>query len=225
MSAKVLYVYAIADRAPPDGACGLFGKPLYGVWAAGIHAIVSDHERIPEPTEETLWEHEQVVEELGERATILPMRFGSTVPDRAALLDLLESRGEEFFAALERVRGAVELSVRAELAAPSEPSQVEVPADAQPGKTYMLERARVRRSQLDGAERIHAPLTALARRSHLQPEGADPNVFKAAYLVDRDGVASFAGRVGELGEDTEVLRISCTGPWPPYSFVAEGEHE
>jgi Gas vesicle synthesis protein GvpL/GvpF len=220
VSAGVLYVYAVADCAPPLGGRGLFEAPLSAITAAGLHAVVSEHERAPEPDEDTLWHHEQIVERLGERATILPMRFGSTVADAASLLSLLEGRREEFLASLERIRGAVELSVRAELSVPAE-LQEAAPGSSRSGKTYMLERARIRRSQLDGAERIHAPLTALARRSHFRPEGADPNVFKAAYLVDRDSVAAFAGRVGQLGEAPEVLRISCTGPWPPYSFVAE----
>jgi hypothetical protein len=44
--------------------------------------------------------------------------------------------------------------------------------------------------------------------------------FKAAYLVDADEIEAFTALVAQLGEEGEA-RVSCTGPWPPYSFVSE----
>jgi Gas vesicle synthesis protein GvpL/GvpF len=49
----------------------------------------------------------------------------------------------------------------------------------------------------------------------------DPHGFKAAYLVDQEVVGAFAERVGNLNATLGNLKLSCTGPWPPYSFASE----
>ena len=113
------------------------------------------------------------------------MRFGSVTEDAGALL---EERHAELTAALERVRGAVELGVRATTA----------PQPASSGTEYLMRRARTERAQ--------AQLAELARAYVARPQAG-------AYLVDRDAVEAFRARVSELDE-----RLACTGPWPPYSF-------
>lgn len=214
----VLYVYAITDSpADPRGA-GLHGAPLQRIDGGGLAAVVSEHAVTPELDEELLWAHEQVVEELMSFATILPLRFGSSVERPEALVAMMEERREEFLAALERVRGAVEISVRAELPAPG----VGDPASrAESGTAYLRERAERERRSKDAADLVHRPLAALARRSLPPAHLRDPRQFKAAYLVEEAGVEAFGGRVAELNADLEGIRVGCTGPWPPYSFVTE----
>jgi hypothetical protein len=223
MSGEVLYVYAISDSSPDSVATGLHGAPLRAIECGSVQAIVSEHAVAPEPDEDLLWAHERVVEALMEGATILPMRFGSTVEGPEALVAMLEPRREAFLAALERVRGAVELSVRAELPSVAEPVDAELGDAARhfgPGTSYLLERARDQRRSEDAAELIHRPLATLARRSK-QKAGSDPHAFKAAYLVEEDAVESFGQRVGRLNVTLGDINVSCTGPWPPYSFVSE----
>lgn len=226
MSGGVPYVYGVTDAFRHSLAvAGLHGMPLRVVASGSVMAIYSEHAHAPEPDEDLLWAHERVVEELMEGATILPMRFGSTVAGPEALVATLERRQEEFVAALERVRGAVELSVRAQLPCPAGPAAAEprlaAPGQVGPGTAYLLERARRQRRGEEAAELVHRPLTALARSSVPKVGGADPHTFKASYLVDRGMVGSFGERVGELDASLGEIRVSCTGPWPPYSFVAE----
>jgi gas vesicle protein GvpL/GvpF len=227
MSGGVLYVYAIADSSfPGTVATGLHGAPLLALECGPVKALVSEHAVAPEPGEDLLWVHERVVEESMEATTILPMRFGSTVDRPEALLAMLEQRRNEFVASLERVRGAVELSVRAQLPIIAEPVDAEsrLTRHFGPGTTYLLERARHRRRDEDAAELIHRPLAALARRS-VQKAGGDPGAFKAAYLVDDGAVEAFAERVENLNATLGDLKVSCTGPWPPYSFVSQERDE
>jgi hypothetical protein len=220
----VLYVYAITDSFSGSVAAGLQGAPLRTIERGPVQAVVSEHAVAPEPGEDLLWVHERVVEELMEGSTILPMRFGSTVEGTEALIAMLEQRREEFVASLERVRAAVELSVRAQLPSLAEPAAADEPqltGQAGPGTTYLLERARQQRRVEDAAELIHRPLAALARRSIQKAGGGDPGAFKAAYLVDEVAVEGFVERVEKLNATLGDIRVSCTGPWPPYSFVAE----
>jgi gas vesicle protein GvpL/GvpF len=172
-------VYAVTearDHAP--------APTLYAVRHGALAAVVADHEA-PEPTPEALRRHETVVEGLMGDGPLLPMRFGSVTDDVAGLL---AAREEELLAALERVRGAVELGVR---------GTGHMPAD---GTGYLMRRV--------AAARAHEPLAALARASVRR---SHPHV--GAYLVDEAAVDGFTARVRELGED-----LVCTGPWPPYSF-------
>jgi hypothetical protein len=222
MSGGVLFVYAVADSFPGAVAAGLDGAPLRGIECGPVQAIVSEHAVAPEPDEDLLWAYEQVVEGLMEGATILPIRFGSTVEGPEVLVAVLEQRRQEFIAALERVRGAVELSVRAELPSAAEPVDAEPRPMRQlgPGTSYLLERARDQRRSEDAVELIHRPLAALARRSVSKASGSS-HAFKAAYLVDGVAVEAFSQRVGRLNATLGDIRVSCTGPWPPYSFVSE----
>ena len=44
-------------------------------------------------------------------------------------------------------------------------------------------------------------------------------VVCASYLVPTDGVERFAEQVRTVADRHPELWLSCTGPWPPYSFV------
>jgi Gas vesicle synthesis protein GvpL/GvpF len=196
----VIELYAITDDpAPPE-------PPLRAVRSDGLTALCAPAEQ-RELTAEVLWEHEAVVESLMEGRDLLPMRFGTLVEDDEAAIRALEERREELRSSLERVRGAVELAVRAEANAPKD-----LTLDAASGAEYI--RAKARRTE--AARLLHEPLAFLARESVVQP---GPELLRAAYLVDREAVQSFVGLVRRLQETHEGLRVLCTGPWPPYSFA------
>ncbi|HET8950589.1 MAG TPA: GvpL/GvpF family gas vesicle protein [Solirubrobacteraceae bacterium] len=84
---------------------------------------------------EMLWRRETLLETLMEHGALLPLRYGTVVADEAAAVEAVSARRDAFARALARVRGAVELSVRAV-----------GPADAAPA-----------------AARVHATLAVLAR--------------------------------------------------------------
>jgi gas vesicle protein GvpL/GvpF len=219
----VLYVYAITDSPSAPRRSGLQGASVRVVGERGPFALMSEHRDLPpQPSEEDLWTHEAVVEDLMESSTVLPMRFGTRVADEAGLLAVLDERRDEFETAIERVRGAVELGVRAQIRTVEH--VVTVAAGAGPGSAYLLERAARRRLADNTAARIHQPLARLARRSAARTNGLEPGVFKGAYLVDRDRVEAFRTRVSELTGEIDGASIVCTGPWPPYSF-SSGERQ
>jgi Gas vesicle synthesis protein GvpL/GvpF len=196
----VIELYAITDDpSPPD-------PPLRAVRSDGLTVLCAPAER-REMTAEVLWRHEEVVESLMHERDLLPMRFGTLVEDDEAAVRALDERREELKASLERVRGAVELAVRAEPA-----RDRENPPAGPSGTEYM--RAKAHRTE--AARLLHEPLAFLARESITQP---GPELLRAAYLVDRDAVEGFVGLVRRLQETHEDLRILCTGPWPPYSFA------
>lgn len=218
----MLYVYAITDASPDSLGTGIGGAPLRAIAAAGVRAIASEHEQPPQAGVEELWRHEEVVERLmEEEVATLPMRFGATAAREAELEAILRARGEEFTSLLDDVRGAVELSVRVECAPSAEYVRGSAggdPAAPRSGTEYMRERGLALRSREDAEARYHEPLSALARRSRLPAGRLGSGAFKAAYLVDADRVEAFTALVGRLEREGEAT-ISCTGPWPAYSFV------
>jgi gas vesicle protein GvpL/GvpF len=188
----VIQPYAIADHPGPpvpDAAVGVRSVPAGRLEA--LCAEVGETEVSPE----ALWRHEEVVEALMESRDLLPVRYGTRLPDEAGVVSAVAERHDALLAALNRVRGAVELSLR--LAAPPE---AEIPREA--------------------AERLHAQLAPLARDATLLDSGDSRDLLRAAYLVDRGAMAPFTDAVARLQRAHPELRLLCTGPWPPYSFAS-----
>ena len=191
---------AIAD-CPPDA----IPAPLRGVGGGAPVAILG-------PAQEDVWEHERTVSELMDLCAILPARFDTQMSEEQAA-SFVRCHEDELRAALSRVRGAVEVGVRARLADVEGP-----PADAGPGATYLLglrDRARA-------AQRIEGwlePLSALSRAHVPTPGSRTDAAVRHSYLVDRDTLARFVDRVAALDAEHPECELVCTGPWPPYSFT------
>jgi glycosyltransferase involved in cell wall biosynthesis len=227
----VLYVYALTDapeRPLPD-CRGHRGARLCVHAHDGVAAVCTRHGHIePRPDEAALWRHERVTEALMADRAVLPVRFGTTVADEDALTAMLAERHAEFRAGLERVRGRVEIGVRALWTPPGPAPEPDAAAGAEaaegPGRAYLRarldERARAERL----ADALHgalAPRAAAARRRVL----VTPRMLlSAAYLIERDGVDEFLAAVDAVAAEHPKVQLLCTGPWPAHSFAAgDGE--
>jgi hypothetical protein len=187
----VLYVYAIVDQVPGALGLGLDEVELRAVAGDRLAAVVGEHRRSPTLGDDQLCAYEALLERLGAAATVLPLRFGTTVGGEPELRNWLRTHEGEFLELLETVRGAVELSVRAELAAGS-----------------------------DTRVSVHRRLAGLARRAILFDPGPGSGRLRASYLVEDGEVEAFGAAVDRLGRELGI-EIGCNGPWPPFSFVAE----
>lgn len=212
-----LLVYGIVEAAGdrPSGE-GLDGWRLRGVADGPLLAVVSEHDGArPAPNATGLSAYDRVVRRLMGRDAILPARFGSVLEDEPAVRGLLSGRREDFLTRLRRVRGAVEIGLRASWRDGScERSDV----GAQSGTSYLRGRLESRRM----AERVARELDPLtghalgARRAvALRP---DLPVLDA-YLVERERVGEFVALVELLDGRLRDVELACTGPWPPYSFA------
>jgi hypothetical protein len=210
----VIELFAItAHPAPPlpDVA------PLCELSRDGLSAVFAETVENGAATAERLWHHEHVVETLMESRDLLPVRYGTSAPDEAALARALDRRHDELATALSFVRGAVELSVRV-FGDPTDRDGVP-PRRSRSGSEYLRARARDAAVQHGIAQSVHEPLRAIARADHMRRPQDDLEVLRSAYLVDRGRVGRFTRAVAELESDLSGFRLLCTGPWPPYSFV------
>lgn len=125
-----------------------------------------------------------------EDGAVVPFRFGTTFPDRAALEAWLERHREPLAAELERLRGTAEWSVE--------------PVGRMP--------------DVDAAEYLGARLATTVKpglRERLA--AASEDAAGDAYLVAKARQEAFGAVVAELEAEGYELRV--TGPWPPYSFA------
>jgi hypothetical protein len=193
---------------------GLERAPLEAIADEPLAAVLSRHAEAPhEPALEALSAHESVVESLMAERAVLPMRFGTTLPSADDLRAALAERREVLLEALDRVRGRVELAVRAMLPAGRAAAAPESAATS--GSDYL--RARLAGAGMLAA--LHEPLAALAVATRWWPERAPGEPRRISYLVDEPAVDDFRSAVESLQREHPEAALLCTGPWPAYSFV------
>ena len=205
----MIWIYAVGERPelPLPGITGLSGAPLEGVAEGPLLAIVSRHSQPPfAPDADALWAHERVVEAMMDQRAVLPMRFGTHVADDEAAQAELRARREPLLSALERVRGRIELAVRALHSAPPH---------AGTGREHL----RALLGDSHAASALHEPLAALAVAARRSPQRTPGELLRAAYLVEANEVPHFRRTVRLLQREHADVALLCTGPWPAYSFV------
>jgi hypothetical protein len=229
----MIYLYAIIDRpaVPLSDIPGLEGAVIDVLSYQNIGAVISPSRtsEVP-PTEANLWQHEAALEALMDDRSVLPVRFGTVLADEPAVQAALVAHYGEFTANLNRVRGHVELGLRVlwdhnDVLSLTPDARSQTPSGN--GLAYMsarLEEERkleVRRQRAEVlAEGIHMPLARLAAESTRRMLITPRSLVAAAYLVERERVAGFRQEVEVLSSTHPELRFLCTGPWPPFSFVA-----
>jgi hypothetical protein len=188
-------VIGAEPRTIPD--LGVDARPVRGVTAGALGAIVTDHCGPPAPELAALQAFAEVVRSLATTGAVLPARFGTAVDAEPELRTMLDRRSDELHALLERVDEAVEFAVHR----PDEPPQAgAVQDDEGPGAHYM------RRLLAESRHMRDATLCSLSRE---RPRRVGRS---ASYLVARADIDAFLASAAERG-------MTVTGPYPPYSFV------
>ncbi len=214
MSRVLLHGITYAEDGPALEP-GFEDRPLRRLTHGSVSALVADHPSgAPDPRIESLREYGRAIERLTAGRTLLPARFATVLPDDDSVLALLRDRQATLLATLGRVRGAVELGVRATFR-----DGVSASADSsQSGGEYLAGKLAQRRRARDVSNALD-PLARIARGSRQALAGRAELSIVCAYLVDRDRVAEFVARVTELDTGLDDVELACTGPWPPYSFT------
>ena len=238
----MIYLYAITDRpeAAIPGLPGLEDAPLISLAYRDIAAVAGRSVELSATATRSssktvdVWRHEAIVEALMPDRTVLPVRFGTVLPDEAALRSMLKDRYSSFVANLKRVCGRVELGVQVLWDSDSRPltagraKNINDQCSAIGGRAYML--ARLSEEQLERAWRRRAETLVVEIRRPLEHMAADsvcqvlvtPRLLlKAAYLVAREQMKNFRKEINNLSLAYPELRFLCTGPWPAYNFVTD----
>jgi hypothetical protein len=224
-----VYLYAVLAE-PPAGALpsGLAGEPVRLVACADIWAAVGDVASAPAVDEASLRAHDAAVRRLAAGASaLLPARFGSIAGDERALCDALQPRLDAFREGLRAVRGCEQMTLRfarrdaaAPEAAAALPSTSSVSAG--PGTRY-LDARRASAGDPRAIPEVGWVLDAVAlscaasggRGTAVRPSSRPSITSWSAnrWTSYRAAVASAADEAG--------VRVTLSGPWPPYAFAPD----
>jgi|SRR5689334_4885034 len=239
-AAKYVYGVVRADDASWPKLEGINGEPVSPVTDEGLAALTSDvPDEFLEAGREELLTHSRVLEQVLEKGTVLPMRFGVVLPDEQSVREeLLAPHSDELEAQLREMDGKVEINLkvlhdedtilREVLEEIPEAAELRRSIQGKPEDATYFERIRLGElvAQALGDKREQ---TAPAIVDRLSPYAVavqigDPAhermALNASFLVARKDLKRFDEAVDELGEEQGGrIRLRYTGPLPPHSFV------
>jgi hypothetical protein len=216
----VIHLYGVVEELeglPP--VAGVDAGRLERRRIEGLELVISRTGEESDVTQEAVLSHAYVVEELMARsAAVLPARFGSAFSDEQELADAVRTKASALARGLSIVRGCFEFGLRVL----GGDGAAENASNDLSGRDYMRTRLAEEKARRRLAQELHEPLARLSRAS-VRFGGASSDLLQSAYLVPRQDVAVFGEHVRRLEATHSDLTIICTGPWPPYTFAANGE--
>jgi hypothetical protein len=190
--------------------------------------------------EATARAHEQTLELVARRATVIPMRMCSVYSSEDGLREMLRREAPALTDGLAQLAGKSEWGVKVfadsrlrRAGPPSDDGAFEAEDAPGAGAAYLARK----REERDAAERAGELVEEAARQIHerlraaaadgltvaLQPTepGGPEMVLNAVYLVAGAQAEAFHQRVRELQDTFGPLGVELeqTGPWPAYNFV------
>jgi hypothetical protein len=213
-----MYLYAILDRRPPrlePLGRGIGRDPLALVRAGKAFVVIG--RQVPrEATVAALVAHERVVRRLWRLLpAVLPVRFGATAPDTAAVRAWIAPLAGSLEVAFERVRGAGEFTLRVSgLSAPA----ACLDRGAGPGTRWLASRAAMYTvPELAGVTDATRPFMRSVR---VERRDRAPHLATVHCLVARTDLrrwrSAFARSMATLPRG---VRVTMTGPWPAWCFA------
>ena len=179
--------------------------------------------------------HDAVVRSAAGVGPVLPLRFGTVVPDEDAAQRLLAEHAEAARAQLRRVGDSREWGVKLvrrvgePVAAGPRPIDAAEHGEELSGTEYLARRRQMlhdrdtaERSATEAAEVLEATLRPHVRESLRR--GGSPGsslLLDLAFLVSPEGETAFLAAAAELRENLQPdgLEVEVSGPWPAYSFA------
>lgn len=214
----MIYVYGLADRraAPLKAA----GHAIRFVEVEGMFAAVENMTERPAISEETLRAQHEIVARIASRVdALLPARFGALV-DEMELAAVVRQRRGAIEAALDLVRGRVQMTLRFFADRPPELPLEPLPSQqtARTGTSYLHQRRAAAAGQPVPPEvsRIDAAVAhlVLGRR---EERGRGRVALALYHLIERGSEPEYLDALAPLRGET----LTVSGPWPPFAFVPE----
>lgn len=213
---STLYLYAILDRPPPSSALlgrGIARRPLALVRAGRAYVVVEPAAARP-ASPESIVAQDRVVRRLARLApAVLPLRFGSTAVDPAALRALIAPVAGALEPAFERVRGAVQLTLRVEgRALPRRPPS------GGPGTRWLAARRALH--EVPEIAVVSEATRPYVREARAERHARGPRLASVYHLVAREDLRGWRRALARArAELPRGVTVSATGPWPPWAFA------
>jgi hypothetical protein len=223
--AMSVYLYALIGSAGPARlGSGMTGEPLRTVACGDVVAVVGDMPEPPAIDQAALHAHDQTVRRIAAAAeAVLPARFGSLVGDEVELARRLEPLGPSLAAALARVAGTEQMTLRVYEREGAASTTVSVPSDLGPGARHLVARAQRRGHVAWNAVRaaVLPALEPLVREARVESHDTPPLVATVHHLIERGRGELYAATAHRAAAGLAGASVEVRGPWPPYAFAAE----
>jgi len=234
-----LYTYGIIDSS------NQINEPIYGLEGAGVYnipycdigAVVSEFtEPAQNTTKSSVLAHEEVVERLMGRFTVLPVRFHTVLDGRDGVLSLMQSYCKDFRDNLDRLRNKVEFGIK--VIWPSDKikehiintckksnQRVSIPDDTS-NKRFI--RKKFEKYKLDEEFEKKANrfinvmdifFSKFAAERKLKKLKTEDLLLDAVYLVEEGDQDNFKEAFEHIKNAHTAFKFLFSGPWPAYNFV------
>lgn len=210
-----MLLYAVIPaRAGTPRIVGLSGNELETVSSAEAAMVVEECERQPDASKTEAMQFARILEDLAGSTTLLPVRFPSAADSRSEIRAELDRRGHEWHRRLDQLEGAVELVVRASWSSHSAPALADQPV----GERYLRERAAAFHADELLATELEEVAAPWCRE--IQRLSARRGV-RLACLTRREVTSKLRDALHTWQRQAAGREVLASGPWPPFSFVAE----
>jgi hypothetical protein len=237
---KRLYVYAISE-APfrVDDVIGLAHAALSLVRGPSCWLAVERVDRLPHASSATLTAQDAIVRTLAARAdALLPLRFGTSFDDEAALYASLDRFGDDMMrGALARVRGREQMTLRAfqrasegtgrgstpESTGAAAGTAAIAPAGAAvgAGTAYLRQRAAALETTVPAIlQPLRDALAAIASDEIAEPARHPPLIATMYHLIVRGDADRYRATV-TAWPPLDDFRLHVSGPSPVYAFAKD----
>ena len=203
-------IRAVAVAAHPPTSPALSAIPVGGlsVWFRVVDAT-------DPPSEALLADADLLAAQLDAGASPLPLHASACYVDTDPLVADVTARSAELVDAVALVQGQVEVALRVTWVGD------EIDPCARTGADHLRRLVERQRRDADLRQHVEKALGDLARAVRQLPS-RDGRTWRGAALVRRGALGSVPSRVAELERGLGPgARVSCTGPWPAYSFGPE----
>jgi hypothetical protein len=224
----------------PESTTGRQGRPLETLDHGGLRVVYSRVDPDGPVSRSDLLAHAHALEAIAEDGNVVPLRFGTVLPDLDTVRrDLVEARCDELLAMLGHFDGLVQVSLVCDLVENEALQEVmrrrpelvarRDQARPAPGAVRQAEQVRLGETVARHLEDLRAELgnRAVDRvapyvRAVALHEGAGAlQAANASFLVEREKRTLLDAEVGALREDLAPLaEVRYVGPQPPFAFLS-----
>ncbi len=234
-----LYTYVIINSQDKidESITGLERSSVYNVSYCDIGVAVSElKEKIQKITTASVLKHEEVIETLMTKFTVLPIRFSTIFNTKEDLLSMVEFYYQDFKDNLARLRNKVEFGIK--VIWPNATIKEKITdvyhrtkhnvsiSTESPAKTFIKEKFEkhiIEKEFEEEADRCIAVVDdyfdKIATEKRLKKLQTESLLLNAAYLVEKDKQDDFKKAFEQLKNVPGDLKFLFSGPWPCYNFV------
>ncbi len=236
------YIYGIIDSSDDEalGIAGLGGM-VHTVAYEGVGCVLSDY---PEPAfhcaskeqiVQCLLKHQEVVEHVMKRHTVLPVKFGTTLAASSEVYELLFQGHHQLTSALAKMADKVEIEVAATWDIQRVLQEVSNEEEVVRGREAIsrgqatteqrinlgkLVKASLDRRRESYRDRMLSFLQPMANDVQLNALVSDQMVLNVAFLLDGTEHEKLLSRISQLNDlFHNQIDFRVIGPLPPYSFA------